>query len=55
MDNKLSDRNRHLLRCRSSESLIDIPTLFAYMIVDEIKHMRSLTEFRDAIQKNSTD
>ena len=55
MDNKISDRNRHILGYVSNELSMVLPTLFDYMMVDEIRHMRILVEFRDVIQKDSAD
>ena len=52
--NKLPDRNRHILGYGSNELSIDIPMLFACTVVDEIKHMKPLVEFRNVIQKSST-
>ena len=52
--NRLQDRNRHILGYGSNELSIDIPTLFACMIIDEIEHMKPLVEFRNVIQKSST-
>jgi len=45
---KLPERNRHILGYGSNEPVVDIPTLFGYMIVDEIKHMRIIAEIKDA-------
>ena len=55
MDNKLSDIKRHLIGYRSCKPSIDIPTLFAYMIIDVIKPISIIAEIKDAIQKNSTN
>jgi len=53
--NRLQDRNRHILEFVSNELSMDVPTLFACMFIDEIKHLRTIVGFRDAIQKNSAD
>lgn len=55
ISNKLPNRDRHILGYGRSLLQTDIPTLFAFLIVDAIKPTSIIAEIKDVIQKNSTD